>query len=133
LNPDKEDALKNLGSTYIQFWIAEEGHRVVGGIGYHVQLEDVDEAAWVGWFFVDLEYRGKRIGLQLLETVIDAVKKTEKRYLRIYSSTHDPLEKRAHQPYERRGFVPFREPAYNPFQREVVTYLQLDLKTENQS
>lgn len=133
LNPDKEAALKNLGATYIQFWIAQDNHRVIGGVGYYVQLEDIDEAAWVGWFFVDPEYRGKKVGLQLLETVIDAVKKTEKRYLRVYSSSHDPLEKRTHQLYERRGFVPFREPAYNPFQKEVVTYLQLDLKKENQS
>jgi GNAT superfamily N-acetyltransferase len=133
LNLDKEAALKSLGATYLQFWIAVDNDRVVGGIGYYVQLEDIDEAVWVGWFFVDPEYRGKKIGFQLLETVIGAVKKTEKRYLRVYSSSHDSLEKRAQQLYERRGFVPFREPAYNPFQKEVVVYLQLDLKKENQS
>ena len=77
------------------------------------------------------EYRGKKIGLQLLETVIDAVKAAGKHYLRVYFSSDSLLEKRAQQLYERRGFVPFREPAYNPFQKEVVTYLQLDLKKEN--
>ena len=47
LNPDKKATLKNLGATYIQFWIAEDNHRVIGGVGYYVQLEDIDEAAWL--------------------------------------------------------------------------------------
>ena len=87
LNPDKEAALKKLGATYIQFWIAEDNHRVVGGVGYYVQLEDVTEAAWLGWFFVDPEYRGIILALELLETVIDTVKKAGKHYLRVYFST----------------------------------------------
>lgn len=131
LNPDKEETLKNLMAASIQYWIALEKHRVVGCGGYYIMLEDMDEASWLGWFFVDPEYRGKKIGLQLLEIVINDVKKTGKHYLRLYSSQNDPLEKRAQQIYKRRGFVSFREPAYNPFQKEVVTYLQLDLNKEH--
>ncbi len=131
LNPDKEAVLKEQGATYIQFWIAEENNRVVEAVGYYVRHEDIDEAAWLGWFFVDPQYRGKKIGLQLLETVINAVKKTGKPYLRVYFTSNSPLEKRAQRIYEQRGFVPFRDPAFNPFQKEVVVYLQLDLKKEN--
>ena len=131
LNPAKEEMLKIYGGASIQYWIAKENRRVAGAIGYYLTLEDADEAAWLGWFFVRPEARGKKMGLQLLETVIDTVTKAGKTYLRVYSSSDDPLEKRAHQIYAQRGFVPFRDPDYNPYQKGMVTYLQLNLQENN--
>lgn len=128
LQPDQKEFLKNHGYANIQYWIVRENDQLMGAVGYYLMSEDADEAAWLGWFYVDPEFRGKRIGVQLLETVIDAVKKTGRRYLRLYSSSDDPLEKRAHSLYAQYGFKPFREPGYNVHQKGQVIYLQLDLQ-----
>ena len=128
LNPDKEAVLKEQGATYIQFWIAEENNRVVGGVGYYVRHEDIDEAAWLGWFFVDPQYRGKKIGLQLLETVINAVKKTGKPYLRVYFTSNSPLEKRAQRIYEQRDLFRFETPLSIPFKKKWLYIYSLILR-----
>lgn len=128
---DKEGFLKTHQFVSMQYWVARENDRVVGAVGCYLSAEDAYEAAWLGWFFVDPEWRGQKIGLRLLDTVVQAVKKAGKNYLRLYSSSDDPLEKPAHRLYAQYGFLPFREPGYNIHQKGQVIYLQLDLNIIN--
>jgi GNAT superfamily N-acetyltransferase len=110
----------------IKYWVALDENRVIGMVGYYILTEDQAEAVWISWYCVDPAYRHKKIGLQLLEFIIEKAKSLGKTYLRLFSSDI-PAEHRAHEVYKKRGFVPFREPGFDQKTKTVWIYLQLIL------
>ncbi len=91
------------GVSRYRCWVAEVGGEVVGVTGIYDQRRDRHEAAWLGWFCVTPEIRGKGLGDALIETACRAARDDGKRYLRLYTSTH-PIEREAQAFYASRGF-----------------------------
>ena len=58
---------------------------------------------WIGWFCVHKKYRGRGIGVALLNYSIEVAKERGKRYLSLYTST-DKNEAEAQVLYELNGF-----------------------------
>jgi len=113
--PDKypERFSNRIAPECIKYWVALENNQVVGVVGYYILTEDQADAAWISWYCVDFPHRGKKIGLQLLEFIIEKVKSLGKTYLRLLSSD-TPTEYRAHEIYKKRGFTSFRESEVRP-------------------
>jgi len=112
----------------IHYWLALDQERVIGMVGYYILTEDQQDSAWISWYCVDPAYRGKKIGLQLLNFIIEKAKSLGKTHLRLFSSDI-PAEHRAHAVYKKRGFRPFKEPHYDPKTKTDFIYLQLNLST----
>ena len=128
VNPKKyHDLLNSFATTTDRCaWVALEAEKVMGVVGYYTLLEDMQDAAWLSWFCVAPQFRGKKIGLTLLETAITAVTAKGKSYLRLYTSDIDD-QRRAHQMYKQRGFTEFRQSQYDPKTKTNLLYLQLSL------
>ncbi|WP_165861191.1 GNAT family N-acetyltransferase [Paenibacillus paeoniae] len=86
-----------------QYYIAVEDREVCGIIGLYEMQEDFEQQDWVGWYCVDERYRGRRIGIQLLNYVIEASKKRGKQRLCLYTSTHES-ERKAQTLYDQNEF-----------------------------
>lgn len=110
----------------IHYWVAREEERVIGLVGYYLLMEDDTDSAWIAWYCVDITYRNKKIGLALLDFIIEKVRSLGKKYLKLFSSDI-PTEHRAHQVYKKRGFVPFKNPEFDPKTKTTLIYLQLIL------
>lgn len=82
------------------YWIAKTGEKMVGIIG----LEYVaNEAAWLSWFGVRKEYRGKGIGWELLSFATEQAKQKGIRTISIECGTL-PMFKSANKLYDEFGF-----------------------------
>lgn len=83
-----------------EYWIAKIGRRTVGIIG----LEYVGKSdAWLSWFAVRREYRGKGIGSQLLEFATHHAQKKGVHTLSIECGTL-PMFEKANKLYDEFGF-----------------------------
>ncbi len=102
-----EQRMAKYGAANVKFWVALENKKVVGFVGYYVLQTDFHEAAWLSWYGVAPNARGRGLGLRLLEMVIREVKALGKTYLRLYTSAEFVEEKRAQEIYKKRGFVTF--------------------------
>lgn len=86
-----------------QYYVAVENEEVTGIIGLYELQEDFEQHDWVGWYCVDERYRGRRIGIQLLNYVIEASRKRGKHRLCLYTSTHES-EQKAQTLYDQNEF-----------------------------
>lgn len=93
------------GYSANQFWVACSEDRVVGVVGLYFNIADEEQAAWLGWFCVAAELRGRGIGSRLLDVAIDAARKQGKRFLRLYTDNSHPAEAVAQLLYEQKGFI----------------------------
>ena len=87
------------------YWVALDSgtEEVSGVIGLYTDQDDHSEAAWISWFCVGEAYRGKGVGGELIDFVVERTTREGKKYLRLFTST-DPNEAAAQKLYEKRGF-----------------------------
>jgi GNAT superfamily N-acetyltransferase len=98
--PLKEGWLRKL-----DYWIvlAPETNEVIGVTGlYHLE-DDPDDLAWLGWYCVREDHRGKGLGRELLEWTIERAKAEGYKRFKLYTS-NNPNEARAQALYEKFGF-----------------------------
>lgn len=129
VNPNAYERLYG-GNTHaptdMQYFLAASKDRqVLGTTGLYKNPQDHDKAAWLGWFSVKPEFRGRGVGRELLQFSVDQAKAQDNRYLRLYTSDH-PGEAAAQHLYEKMGFkVTSVEP---PNEHGVrIVYRQRDL------
>ena len=105
LNPAKyKEYLAGTQKSDIKYWVAiDDFGRVAGIIGLYCYARDKDEAFWLGWFGVMPDCRRRGIGERLLRFAISKAKKSDKKFLRLDTST-DPNELSARRLYEKYGF-----------------------------
>jgi GNAT superfamily N-acetyltransferase len=89
----------------LEYWVAVDSDTnvVLGTTGMYSIEEDLIEAYWLGWFCVGHEFRGRGVGLLLLDFTIREATSRGKKYLRLYTSNH-PNEAAAQFLYEKKGF-----------------------------
>lgn len=110
--------------TALQDWVAVDNDQVIGTVGIYTNAQDQQEAGWLSWFCVHPDFRGRGLGKELLDFGIQLATRSEKKYLRLYTSTH-PSEAKAQLLYERFGFritgqEPWQGTVYNRIYRERV-------------
>jgi GNAT superfamily N-acetyltransferase len=125
---DNKDWIKSKGTTSLTYFVAIENGQVIGTSGIYTLEKDDKEAAWLGWYCVDPDYRGKKIGAALFDIVIQKAKEKGKTFLRLYTSTHDN-EAIANKIYDKKGFK-FTHEEPNKETGETIVYKQLRLKGE---
>lgn len=103
----RQSILKEYGEPLdrIDFWIAldTDNDRVVGTSGLYYDMRDEDEAVWMEWFCVDPEYRGRGIGVALIDKAISEALRRGKAFLRLYTN-EEATPTVAHAMYAERGF-----------------------------
>lgn len=74
--------------NWFKYWVAvdTDNKNVVGTIGIYEENADQNQALWLGWFCVDPNYRGRKIGSKLLEFAISQAKRLGTPYLRVYTA-----------------------------------------------
>ena len=88
----------------LDFWIAidTQTRAILGTTGLYLYTRDATDVVWLAWFCVAPEARGRGIGSRLLDFSVNEARRTERRYLRLYTSD-DPREAAAQRLYESRG------------------------------
>ncbi len=86
----------------LEYWIGVKDQQVIGTVGLFTLEEDYLEAAWLGWFCVHPNYKGKGAGKKLLEFAIQEAQRRGNTYLRLSTKTEN---KDAHRLYAKRGFI----------------------------
>jgi len=110
------------GIEHLAYWVAmdEMKKNVAGLVGLYTEVGDSHDVVWLGWFCVDPDYRGQKIGTMLLEFAIEQAREQGKKYLYLYT-TEDPEYSAARALYEKRGFVNYK------VEGEVL-YYKLDIE-----
>lgn len=104
LYPGKhQDHWKKFRLNRLEYFVAfdEVTNKVVGASGLYEKNTDLGKA-WLSWFFIDPEQRGKGFGEELLRWTIDKARSHNYKALRLYTST-DPEESMAQNLYEKVG------------------------------
>lgn len=97
-----ESELKKQGIRSLKYWVAtksKKSHEIAGVTGLETMLEDEPEVAWLGWFGVTPEFRGKGFGRSLLKTTISKARTIGFDKLRLWTTTA-PEEIAAQDMYE---------------------------------
>ncbi|WP_028559943.1 GNAT family N-acetyltransferase [Paenibacillus pinihumi] len=99
----KYQAVVDASIRSFQYYIAVNGEDVLGIIGLYEMEEDYQQNDWVGWYCVDEQYRGQKVGIRLLEHVIEKARERGKANLCLYTSNH-AREAKAQILYDRNHF-----------------------------
>lgn len=107
LEPERfnEEMLAN-GIKTQKYWVAtksKKSHDVAGITGLETKMEDTNDVAWLGWFGVTPQYRGKGYGRSLLKKTISKARLIGFEKLRLWTTTA-PEEVVAQDMYEEFGF-----------------------------
>lgn len=121
LYPEKYLVYKKLGIDRLEYWVALSPvtDDILGLVGLYTQAEDHTDAIWLGWYCVDPQYRGHKIGSKLLEFAITEAKLRNKQYLHLYTTADDEFAT-ARKQYEKIGFKHYDT-------RSSELYYKLDL------
>lgn len=107
LEPERfEEERRAKGINTEKYWIAtksKKSHDVAGITGLETKVGDPDDVAWLGWFGVVPEYRGKGYGRALLKKTISKARLVGFDKLRLWTTTA-PEEIAAQDMYEEFGF-----------------------------
>lgn len=108
---------QKLGIVDLDYWTAieSESQNIFGLIGLYTELDDPD-SIWLGWYCVDNNYRGYKIGSRLLAFAIDEAKRREKKSLHLYT-TADEEYATARIQYEKIGFAHYKSVKKNLYYR----------------
>ncbi|MCC7436492.1 GNAT family N-acetyltransferase [Candidatus Nomurabacteria bacterium] len=103
------------------YLLVSELENVIGTTGIYQNTIET-EVAWVGWFCVDPQERGKGYGSKLLSFTIEKAKEYGYKYLKLYTDPDESPE--AKELYKKFGFE-FEKIADNPGdQFKNVTFLK---------
>ena len=94
---------KQLALQSLEYWVAIYENKVVGLVGLYEESTDHEDSIWLGWYCVEEKYRGLAIGKALIDFAIQTAKKRKKRFLKLYTTSHDEYAI-ARILYERLGF-----------------------------
>ena len=113
--------------TSVKYYVGtdEKSGKVIGVTGIYTQAGDEEDCAWITWYCVDPDYRGRGFGAQLLDFTIAKAREMGKKFLRLYTSVNEDVEK-AMNLYKKRGFVETRE-GWHPDTQEKLINLELRL------
>jgi ribosomal protein S18 acetylase RimI-like enzyme len=124
LNKESRNKIRSL-----EYFVAvDDNNSVIGTTGLYALEKDKQDAYWLGWYCVDMKFRGKGIGSKLLDYTIELAKERGKKFLRLYTST-SPEEKAAQLIYESRGFKIIHTEKDKNSEYETI-YKELELKKE---
>lgn len=112
------------GCTRIEYFLLlNENDDVVGTTGLYEKADPT--TAWLGWFCVDPNQRGKGAGSELLEYSIERARMFGYKYLVLYTNPEESQE--AQRLYNKFGFL-FEKTGANPGNKdEQVIYLKKKL------
>ena len=108
LNPDlkkSEELYKNYNTIYLKYYVGidEKSRKIIGVTGIYTREEDEKDSAWLPWYCVHPDFRGKGYGNMLVDFSIDLAKKMNKKYLKVYTSYNLDI-KDAMSMYKKKGF-----------------------------
>lgn len=119
--PEKYGVHKKLEINELNYWVATHPTtlEVIGLVGLYTQTDDDERMLWLGWYCVDPQYRGHKIGGKLMDYVIRYAKKQGKQTLHLYT-TGDNEYSAAREQYRKLGFEHYRS-------KSTELYYKLDL------
>jgi len=85
------------------YYVAKINEQIVGISGLHSYEWGPEDLSWLGWFAVDPDFQGKKIGYFLMQNTIELAKQKGFRKLLIETYSDKDFEK-ARNFYERYGF-----------------------------
>ena len=91
--------------TWIKYWVAVDKGRVAGITGLYKTKKDSRNAHWLSWTCVSSACRGRGIGGMLVDRMIARSRSDGKKFIRLYTSPRDPVQKAAQALYRKKGFV----------------------------
>ena len=100
-DPQTDDVFKSLLNINAEYWVIEYNHKVVGGGGFFPTDGLPEKCAEIVKFYLMPTARGKGLGAQIFDFVIDRA--SHAGYNRLYLETV-PLFSRAVDMYKERGF-----------------------------
>ncbi len=107
LEPERfVEQMRHSGIKTQKYWVATKSKKsptVAGITGLETKVEDEAGSAWLGWFGVVPEYRGKGYGRALLKKTISKARNIGFGRLRLWTTTA-PEEVAAQDMYEEFGF-----------------------------
>lgn len=93
---------KKLKIDYMQYFVAKVENKVVGLVGIYTHIDKPD-IAWLGWYCVDSNFRGRNIGEQLLDFVTNKVSSFGFSEFHLYTGIDDFYDM-ARKLYQTKGF-----------------------------
>jgi GNAT superfamily N-acetyltransferase len=98
-----------LGISQLHYWVAVDtlSQKVVGLVGLYLESSDNEGEFWLGWYCVDPNYRGHKVGSKLLKFAIDLSKVVGMKSLHLYT-TADEEYAIARIQYEKIGFKQYK-------------------------
>ena len=113
----------------LKYWVAVDGdtNQILGTTGLYEKAQDKDDTAWLGWYCVAPDARGKKVGSELLDHTIQQAKNLNKKFLRLYTSTL-PSEAVAQKVYQRKGFKIMKNMGREKKDGYEIFYRQLELR-----
>ncbi len=107
----------------LEYFAVTDRHtgKIVAITGLYNQTQQPPEEAWLGWFCVDINERGRGIGRKTLEWTIDRARTKGYRLFRLYTST-DPNEAEAQHLYESMGLKIYKRERSEEFPEEETLY-----------
>ena len=107
INPQELYLYQKLGIKTLDYWIAVMDEHIVGLVGLYTQREVNEDSVWLGWYCVDSQYRGHKIGSKLFNFAIDEAKNRHHKYLHLYT-TADEEYAAAREQYHKIGFEQYK-------------------------
>ncbi|RJQ35071.1 GNAT family N-acetyltransferase [Candidatus Parcubacteria bacterium] len=104
LEPGKyREQLERFSIDKLNYWLAQENGKSVGIMGLYSRTEDPNDTAWVGWYGVTPEARGRGVGGKIFQETIDKARTEGVKELKLYTTDEDdPV---AHTLFEKFGFT----------------------------
>ncbi len=103
-----------------------ESKKVIGVTGLYNRKEYPEDEAWLGWFCVDSNVRGKGIGRKTLEWTMNRARELEYKKFKLYTST-DPNESAAQGLYESVGLKIYKREPSKITEGEEILYREVSL------
>jgi len=100
-----EDYIEEHHLDILKYFVVKNSpsEKIIGATGWYTLSTDSKDIAWLGWYCLDPNERGKGFGREILEWTINQVKEKGYKIMKLYTST-DPNEATAQVLYEKMGF-----------------------------
>lgn len=122
--PSYKDFLEKYQCTKIQYYVLLHEEQVIGTSGIY-QKEDDPSVAWLGWFCIDPNARGKGYGEKLLEYTLEQARQQDFSSLALYTDPEESQE--ASRLYHKFGFSVDKMDRNPGNQKEQVAFLSKKL------